>query len=207
MRARERMYHDLIFECAERLFAEKGFDDCAVQDIAAEAGISLKTLYATFPGKDAIYREIVAMRSQGLLEASALADPSQPALELLSTGVRRIVGYLIEQRAFFQILAREGQSWGIHPRSTGGREAASAGLSIVVGLVEQGLAEGVFLPADPKILGASVTALLQVQLMGLLERDPDPDPDAMADEILVSLRRLLCGGDGVDGQAETRSAD
>src|SRR5262249_13217196 len=52
--ARSRMYHDLIFECAERVFAEKGFDESTMQDVAAEAGISLKTLYATFPGKNEI---------------------------------------------------------------------------------------------------------------------------------------------------------
>jgi AcrR family transcriptional regulator len=50
--ARTRMYHDLIFECAERVFAEKGFDESTMQDVASEAGISLKTLYATFPGQD-----------------------------------------------------------------------------------------------------------------------------------------------------------
>src|SRR6266850_116888 len=44
--ARSRMYHDLIFDCAERVFAEKGFDECTMQDVASEAGISLKTLEA-----------------------------------------------------------------------------------------------------------------------------------------------------------------
>ena len=204
--ARERMYHDLIFECAEQLFAEKGFDECAVQDIASEAGISLKTLYATFPGKDDIYREILAVRAQGLVDASVLADPSRPALELLSQGIRSVVEYLIEQRAFFKILAREGQSWGLHSRGADGLEAAKAGLNIVAGIVEQGLEEGVFLPADPRLLAASVTALLQVQLLGLLERDAEPDPNALADEILVSLRRLLCGSDLATAGDETPEA-
>ena len=61
--ARQRMYHDLIFESAEHVFAEKGFDDAIMQEIAAEAGVSLKTLYATFPGKRELYDEIQAVRT------------------------------------------------------------------------------------------------------------------------------------------------
>ena len=67
------MYHDLVFDCAERVFAEEGFAESTMQDLAAEAGISLKTLYATFPGKDEIYREILAVRGGGLLDAISLA--------------------------------------------------------------------------------------------------------------------------------------
>src|SRR4029450_326972 len=66
--ARTRMYHDLIFECAERVFSERGFDECTMQDVASEAGISLKTLYATFPGKNEIYAEIQAVRGMAFLE-------------------------------------------------------------------------------------------------------------------------------------------
>ena len=66
--ARTRMYHDLIFECAERVFAEKGFDESTMQDVASEAGISLKTLYATFPGKNEIYTEIQAVRGMAFLD-------------------------------------------------------------------------------------------------------------------------------------------
>ena len=78
--ARARMYHELIFECAERVFSEQGFDDSTMQDVAAEAGVSLKTLYATFPGKDDIYREILEVRSHGLLEVSSQADPGSPGV-------------------------------------------------------------------------------------------------------------------------------
>ena len=50
-------------------------------------------------------------------------------------------------------------------------------------------------------INGAVNALLQAQLARLLDRDGDPDPDAIADEILVSLRRLLCGDDRTDATA------
>ena len=60
--ARARMYRDLVEEAAEHVFAQKGFDDATMQEIAAEAGVSLKTLYATVPGKHELYEAVVEAR-------------------------------------------------------------------------------------------------------------------------------------------------
>ena len=198
--ARARMYHELIFDCAERVFAEQGFDESSMQDVAAEAGVSLKTLYATFSGKDDIYQEILEVRSQGLLEASVPADPERPALEILGEGIHGVVRYFIEHPAFLRILTRDGQAWGLNTRGQAGQKGALAGAQLVTGVVEQGMKEGSFLKADAQLVAASVTALLQVQLSVLL--DSDAEPDAVADQILVYLRRLLCGGDGERSAAE-----
>jgi AcrR family transcriptional regulator len=194
--ARARMYHDLVFECAERVFAEEGFAESSMQDLAAEAGISLKTLYATFPGKDDIYRAILAERGAGLLAAIGRAKSSEgSALERLDVGIRGIVAYLIEHERFFRILLQEGQAWGLNPRGQDARGAWEAGLETLRGVLADGIAGGEFLPGDPDLLAPTVNAILQVQLAGLLERSDEPDADAIADAILGSLRRLLCGRD------------
>src|SRR6185436_9218133 len=112
--ARSRMYHDLIFECAERVFAEKGFDECTMQDVAAEAGISLKTLYTAFPGKNEIYAEIQAVRGMAFLERVQSANQGS-AFEKFEAGLRAFVTFLIDHDAYRQILLREGQAWGLDP--------------------------------------------------------------------------------------------
>jgi AcrR family transcriptional regulator len=194
--ARARMYHDLVFECAERVFAEEGFAESSMQDLAAEAGISLKTLYATFPGKQDIYRAILAKRGAGLLAAIArVRETEGGALERLAVGIRGIVAYLIEHERFFRILLQEGQAWGLDPRAEQARAIWQAGLEAVRAVLAEGIESGELLPGDPDLLAPTVNAILQVQLAGLLDRGDDPDPQAIADEILSSLRRLLCGGD------------
>ena len=60
--ARTRMYQDLIFESAECVFGQKGFENATMQDIAAEAGVSLKTVYASFAGKKELYDAIMLRR-------------------------------------------------------------------------------------------------------------------------------------------------
>ena len=190
------MYHDLVFECAERVFAEEGFAESTMQDLAAEAGISLKTLYTAFPGKDEIYRAILAERGAGLLAAvGRVKDAEGSALERLAAGIRGIVAYLIEHERFFRILLQEGQAWGLNPRGEKARTDWQSGLSAVHGVLADGIQSGEFLPADPDLLAPTVNAILQVQLAGLLDRNDEPDADAISDEILRSLRRLLCGSD------------
>lgn len=199
--ARARMYHELIFDCAERLFAEEGFAESTMQDLAAEAGISLKTLYAAFPGKDEIYREIVVTRGRGLVEVVATAATGEgTALERLREGLRRIIAYLIEHKAFFRILLQEGRAWGLDPRGEGARDAWRAGHDSVRNVLEDGISSGEFLEGDPDLLAATVNAVLQVQLAALLDRSKDPDPEEISDKILVTLRRMLCGADAPAGR-------
>ena len=195
--ARQRMYHDLVFECAERVFAEEGFAESSMQDLAAETGISLKTLYATFPGKDDIYREILEQRGAGLLEAIGAATSAEgTAMERIGVGVRGIVAYLIEHQRFFRILLQEGQAWGLNPRGQDARDNWLAGIVAVREVLSDGIESGEFLPGDPDLLAPTLNAILQVQLAGLIEKAEAPDPEAISVAILATLRRLLCGSDG-----------
>jgi AcrR family transcriptional regulator len=194
--ARARMYHDLVFECAERVFAEAGFAESSMQDLAAEAGISLKTLYATFPGKEDIYKAILAERGGGLLLAIAQSRETQgSAMERIAVGVRGIVSYLVEHERFFRILLQEGHAWGLNPRGDEARETWQAGLWAVRDVLADGMRSGELLPADPDLLAPTVNAVLQVQLAGLLDRSEKHDIDAICEQILGTLRRLLCGGE------------
>ncbi|MGH0028387.1 MAG: TetR/AcrR family transcriptional regulator [Myxococcota bacterium] len=199
--ARARMYHDLVFECAERVFAEEGVAKSAMQDLAAEAGISLKTLYATFAGKDDIYRAILAERGAGLVAAvQQAAHQEGTAFERLAAGIRGLVAYFVEHEAFFRILLQEGHAWGLDPKGGSARGSWETGLTTVRDVIAEGVASGEFLPADPDLLAPTVNAVLQVQLAGLLARSDEPDTEAISREILRSMRRLLCGSD-----AEPRS--
>ncbi len=60
-RERERERHRLeILECAGRLFADRGFERTTMQDISAESGFALASIYKHFPGKEQIYDALVS---------------------------------------------------------------------------------------------------------------------------------------------------
>jgi AcrR family transcriptional regulator len=58
-RARNDVYRQHIFEAAERVFAERGYEQTKVQEISKLAGLSMGTIYAIFPGKAELYRAIL----------------------------------------------------------------------------------------------------------------------------------------------------
>ncbi len=191
--ARARMYHELVFECAERVFAEEGFDTATMQNLASEAGISLKTLYATFEGKSDIYREILQVRGAGLADSIRdIAAGEGSALERLERGLGAAISYLIEHRAFFRILLQEGRAWGLDPKTDEASEAWKVGIETMRVVIADGIAAGELAECDIELLAPTVNALLQVQLAGLLDRaGNDPDSDAITRAIMVSVTRLL----------------
>jgi len=190
------MYRELVFECAERVFAEEGFDTATMQDLANEAGVSLKTLYATFEGKDDIYREILEVRGKGLAEAiREIVGGEGTALDRMRRGLGRVVTYLVEHRAFFRILLQEGRAWGLDPKSAGAREAWAEGMDAMRAVISDGIREGEMAPCDVDLMAPTVNAVLQVQLAGLLDRaGDDPDAEAMIDTIMETVERLVAAG-------------
>src|SRR5207237_8593119 len=66
-----------IAETALALFAREGYDGVSAEAIAEEAGLSLRTLYRSFTGKDAVLSPIV---TDGIDELAERLPP-RPALE------------------------------------------------------------------------------------------------------------------------------
>src|SRR5262245_33008170 len=56
--ARQGAYRSLILEAAERVFAQRGYGEAKVQEIAADAGVATGTVYAIFPSKEELYRAV-----------------------------------------------------------------------------------------------------------------------------------------------------
>ena len=71
---------DRIMQAADRLFYSKGIRSVGVDAVAAEAGISKRSLYDTFPSKDALIAAYLRGRAQPLPD-SAL-PPAERVLAL-----------------------------------------------------------------------------------------------------------------------------
>jgi hypothetical protein len=128
---------------------------------------------------------------------NAIGDVGQAegttALAKIEVGIRGIVGFLMEHQQFFRILLQEGQAWGLNPRGEEARTTWEAGLVTVREILVGGIESGEFLPADPDLLAPTVSAVLQVQLAGLLDRGDETDSEVISGQIVETLRRLLCG--------------
>src|SRR5262245_14129949 len=192
--ARARMYHDHVFACAERLLYERGYEATTIQEIAEEAGISLKTLYATFPGKAEIFQDIVTTRGHIFLDATrAGSEIEGSALERLESSLRAIVGFLVEHDHYRRLLIQQGRAWGLDPGKGEDHAAWLNGIAQAASIIRQGIEEGVFYDEDPVLQAITMLSVVQVQLSGLIDRsEGEPDVEAIAAKVLLQLRRLLC---------------
>jgi AcrR family transcriptional regulator len=187
--ARSRMYRELVLESAEHVFAEKGFEDATMQQIAAEAGISLKTLYATYPGKTELFRAVQQTRGAELFEAvaAALGATDGPA-ERLAAGVRAYVDFLAAHPRYLRLLLRLAHAWALPPTDASER-GWSDGVAMFAALLRDGIEQGIFADGDPQLLAQMGIAVMQVALARLANGHA-AEPSQVADEILLALRRL-----------------
>ena len=78
-----------IAESAVTLFAHDGYDNVSVEDIAEEAGISLRTFYRYFAAKDEVLSPIVTQATEDLLDHIARRLPQKTSPKPSSTPTGR----------------------------------------------------------------------------------------------------------------------
>jgi AcrR family transcriptional regulator len=189
--ARARMYRDLIFEAAEFVFGQKGFDGATMQDIASEAGVSLKTVYATFPGKTEIYLEIVRVRGEAMSTAITAARRGvETPTEKLESGTRAFVQFLFDHEDWLRLHVRSRLSWAMRPQDETVARLSQAGLDGFAGILRDGIASGDFCDEDPVELAVLVQALTMVQVSQALESG-DLDAVSVSDRLVERLLRLV----------------
>src|SRR3989440_4157427 len=89
VRPAKQSMKERILETADRLFYQRGIRAIGVDTIAAEIGISKRTLYNYFPSKDAL---IVAYLSQRLRPISTSDAPPADQVLAVFEGLGRAVG-------------------------------------------------------------------------------------------------------------------
>ena len=189
--ARARMYHDLLFESAEPVFGAKGFGGATMQDIASEAGVSLKTLYATYPSKQDLYDEVMRVRAGEFVQYTREAMESiEDPVERIRQGVIAYVEFLMEHEDWLRIHLRGRIAWSMKPRGEDAAAAWSEGLDDYAKSIREGQTRGVFCDGDPAELAVLSQAVMQVMLAREIERG-EHDPERAADAILAHMWRLL----------------
>jgi AcrR family transcriptional regulator len=80
MRRRRELMAELN-RVALRLLAQKGYNAVSLQEIAEEAGISLRTLFRHFANKDAVFGYEIERREAQILERFAARPKDEPLIE------------------------------------------------------------------------------------------------------------------------------
>jgi AcrR family transcriptional regulator len=196
LRGKKReLYHDAILDAAERVFGEEGYEATKVQRIAAEAGVSLTTLYSVLQSKWEIYRAVNRRRLAEVMSlAQGIVRTDMSSLDTLIAGTRMQLGFFMDRRDFTKMQLKEVTAWSTIGllRSPEQVEALGAGLQLFSDLFRQGITDGYLIDDDPELMARMVIASQQVRLAMWMDGGCKEDPDRVADAALRHLLRSYC---------------
>jgi len=150
-----------ILSAALEVFGEQGLAGARIDDIAARAGLSKGTVYHYFPGKDALFRELVRQmvrdNTEGVVAAGAQGSPR----ELLWAYIHGVWARLRTPgfHAMYRLVLGELNQFPDLTRFYAD-EIAGSTVEHVAQLVERGIAAGQFRAVDPRAAGRTLSALL-----------------------------------------------
>ena len=185
--ARQEAYRDHILEAAERVFADNGFVEAKVVEIAQAAGVATGTVYGIFPSKEDLYRAIHRENLDELARRYAAIPARRSVRETLLARSEMSTRFLTSRPDYLRIYLREAESWGFDPTHLPGDAAAFVDLA----LFQRGVANGELVDEDPELLQSLLLASGQVHLAHWLRSGMREDPDALAARIQAFARRAI----------------
>ncbi|MBT4520243.1 MAG: TetR/AcrR family transcriptional regulator [Halieaceae bacterium] len=191
---RRLVYLQAINEAAERVFAEKGAGDSRMPEIAAEAGISLGTMYGIIDGKDSLFHGIHKLRTDEFLDCISDArdevDGILPGhLAVLRSGAL----YFLNHSDFLRICCRDGYGWAASfPASGPGKTPWNEGTSILHDLFTRGIEENTYVGDDPELLVRKMLALQQVELTHWVEHGMETPHEIVLARLEDQFVRAFC---------------
>jgi AcrR family transcriptional regulator len=191
---REAVYRQVISEAAERVFAEKGSDRSQMREIAAEAGVSLGTLYGVVDGKESLFAGIHETRVHEFLDCIRSArNAHEGTLESHLAVLRSGAEYFLARPDFLRMCCRDGYGWAsAFPASTRGSELWNEGIAIPRELFARGIAEGIYVDEDPGLLARKMLAIKQVELTHWVEQRMETEPEVILARLEDQFIRAFC---------------
>lgn len=195
--ARRDVLRQHLLEAAERVFAARGYERTRMQDVAAEAGLALATVYGLTHGKEELYAEVHRVRGRGLLEqAVASTAGAGSAWQGLLAGVRAYVEYLLARPDYLRLHLQESQPWALKPRFVSSEQGRlwREGLELTVEMFRAAIAEGAVVDENPALLARLMIAAHQVFLGEWIEEGMKEPPDALAARMQAHVERAFGAG-------------
>jgi AcrR family transcriptional regulator len=184
---RQRRSHqtvDRIVESAARIFDEVGYPSTTTNEIAAEAGVSIGSLYQYFPNKDAILVEIarrhVSTSLAALDELLKRFDAQMPLDELIASVITLLIDQHEHDRLHLLIAHRAPRSPGLDEEL---ERAQQHLVAVTEGLLDHHLPRG----RDRLLAAQLVVAVLHAAIHDVILRRPSGPQRETAIELTKSM--------------------
>jgi AcrR family transcriptional regulator len=191
---RESVYREAITEAAERVFAEKGADQSRMNEIAAEAGISLGTLYGVIDGKASLLLGIHKRRMREFMDCIRDASSAHEGTLARHLAVVRLgAQYFLDHPDFLRMCCQAGFGWASRfPVPGAATDLWDEGASVPRELFARGVAEGIYVDEAPDLLVRKMLALKQVELSHWVDHGMTTPHEELLDRLESQFVRAFC---------------
>ena len=163
-RQRDRLRRRVdILRAAEHVFAERGYHEASIEQIAEAAEYGTGTVYLYFKDKEALYLELFEEKVRELIQwiERQIGGEAHP-LRALRRLVQARMEYFDCNRGFFQIYVREGINlgWSKHQRWEGIRRLYQEYLELLARLIRAGQRRRLLRKEDPRRLAIALSGMM-----------------------------------------------
>ncbi len=150
-RALDEVMKEAIFEATVAVLGQHGLEGMTMERVASAAGVAKGSVYNYFRSKKDLLEFVHAKLLDPLFEQlvqTVAAD--RPAIEKFSTHVRNMLDHFAKHARVCKLLFEDDAVLGLLQSTQ--RRTRKAGSQRLAEIFRQGIAEGVFRPADPAAL-------------------------------------------------------
>jgi TetR/AcrR family transcriptional regulator, fatty acid metabolism regulator protein len=184
-----------ILSAARDVFAEQGFDDASIDEIAERVGIGKGTVYLHFPSKLDI---LAALMHQMATDVATRSCERMTACPNALAKLRVVMEVLIEHQFAHQPIMRICAAESPHFLGHGRQPVPGQVLrDLIGGLIEEGKAGGLI---DGRI-DTNVAAKALPHLVFATAYEPEPKPKRSKQRVLESVEQMYFHGITKEGQA------
>ena len=192
---RREMSRDRILNAAKRQLGRFGYSKTAVDDICKDAKISKKTVYKIFDSKEDIFltlfvREALIARKYVLDRVETVDDP----LEKITTYFEVAREYYKQKPFMIKVLQDQDGLYAPYLKDKYRIYVEEGSLSIVSGILKDGVEKGVFREMDIRVAAFAIFKLLQAvtyaKTIQLADKTKD-DEDDMRELLNLIYRGII----------------
>jgi len=179
--SKERRREELL-DAARRVFAEKGFHEAKVGDIARAASIAKGTVYLYFPDKRSIFSELIDHLFLRLSGAILRVDTDGDVINQVKHNIRAVLGVLLDDPDSMRILF--AHAGGVDRTFSEKIDAFYDGLKqMLAESLEEGQGLGIVADGDPRLYAAFTLGALKELLTEVTQNSQPRTREALVEAV------------------------
>jgi AcrR family transcriptional regulator len=196
--AKDAMYREHIMGVAERIFADQGFANARMQDIASAAGVSLGTLYLSYAGKQELHRSLLIERDRQMLDLvlskrqQTMQKPT--SVEQILWFMEAHLHFMLQHPDYLRMQLQEGHAWYHRAAQPTADEQQmwERGMMVLEQVFAWGIAQGLFSPGNSAHQARLLMAMQQSRFANWVMDEMREAHDAVIARIQADFVRQFC---------------